>query len=136
MVDFSTSIGSFQQEAGFGFFGKHFAVSSANGITAKVGGGQRNSADANTMMNRVTVVGSGGDSVTLPQARKGLTVVVCSMSATSMNIMPGIGDQINNLGTDAAFAFTGSTAGKCVTFFCFISSAPGVVGQWQSMLGA
>lgn len=130
MVDFVPSIGTIQQEFGFGYFGHHFAVSSVDNITARAGGGQRANADLNEMINRVTTVASAGDSGTLPVARKGLKVVVCSTSTTSMNIFPGVGDSINNLGANAAFAFVGSAAGKCVEFFCVSN------GQWQSMLGA
>lgn len=130
MVDFSTGIGPQQKEDGFGFFGHHYAVSSHDNITAKAGGGQRANADLNAMINRVTTVASPGDSGTLPVARAGLQVVVVSTSSTSMNIMPGVGDAINNLGANAAFAFTGSAPGKAVMFVCVSN------GQWQSLAGA
>lgn len=130
MVDYSPVIGPVQVENGFGYFGHHMCVSSVDGITAKAGGGQRANADLNQMINRVTTVANAGDSGTLPTAQVGKWCVVFSTSATSMNIMPGIGDAINNLGKNAAFAFTGSAAGKGVIFFCVAN------GQWQSLAGA
>lgn len=130
MVDFTAEIGSIQQEEGMGYFGHHFCISSIDGITAKAGGGQRQNADLSKMINRVTTVANPGDSGTLPLAQKGKWCVVFSTSTTSMNIMPGVGDAINNLGANAAFAFTGSAAGKGVAFFCVKN------GQWQSLAGA
>lgn len=130
MADFTAEIGPIQQEEGFGFFGHHYCVSSLDGITAKAGGGQRQNADLSRMVNRVTTVANPGDSGTLPVAQRGKWVVVFSTSTNSMNIMPGIGDAINNLGANAAFAFTGSAAGKGVLFFCVANK------QWQSLAGA
>jgi hypothetical protein len=130
MVDSTSAIGTIQVEEGFGYFGHHYCVSSLDGIVAQAGGGQRANADLSRMFNRVITVANPGDSGTLPVAQKGKFVIVCSTSTTSMNIMPGIGDAINNLGANQAFAFTGSAAGKSVLFFSPVN------GQWQSLVGA
>lgn len=130
MADYSPLIASTLQEEGIGWNGRHFCVGALDGITAKAGGGQRSSADLSRMINRVTTVTNPGDSGTLPTAQKGKFITVFSTSTTSMNIFPGVGDAINNLGANAAFAFTGSAAGKGVMFFCVAN------GQWQSLAGA
>lgn len=130
MADYSPVIASVLQEEGIGWNGRHLCIGALDGITARANGGQRSSADLSRMINRVTTVASAGDSGTLPVAQKGKWCVVFSTSTTSMNIFPGVGDAINNLGANAAFAFTGSAAGKGVVFFCVKD------GQWQSLAGA
>jgi hypothetical protein len=130
MVDYTNEIGTVQQEAGFGYRGHHFTISTLDNITAHAGGGQLQNANLSEMINRVTTVANPGDSGTLPTGDKGKVVWVCSTSTTSMNIFPGVGAQINNLGTNSAYAFTGTAAGKCV---CFVAVN---TNQWQLLLSA
>lgn len=130
MVDYTNEIGTVQREAGFGFLGHHLTVPSNNYITATAGGAQLANANLNQMINVVQTVANPGDSGTLPVADVGKFLVVFSLSTTSMNIMPGVGDAINALGANNAFAFTGSAAGKGVLFFATKK------GQWQTLAGA
>lgn len=90
---------------------------------AHAGGGQANATPLTTMVNRVTVVATAGDSVALPTLAPGLEITVIDASATSMDVYPknGSGDAINLLAANAAYVHA---AAKVVTFFCVTA------GQW------
>lgn len=112
-----------------GFGGPGLATQSVqDGLTAKAGGGQGGGPTINRMINRVTTVATAADSTTLPASAKGLTItMVNAAAANSMNVFPAVGDAINALGANAAFALA---AGKTATFFCTAA------GQWHSILSA
>jgi hypothetical protein len=94
-------------------------------LTAKAGGGQGGGPTINRMMNRITTVATAADSITLPLSVAGMQVMVTNAAAVnSMNVFPGVGDAINALATNAAFALT---VGKTVTFVCYTS------GQWHTL---
>jgi hypothetical protein len=97
------------------------------GITAFAGGGQASAVLLTTSYNRVSTVASAGDSVKLPAALPGSRVYVFNKSATSMNLFPSTGDNINALADDAAFAMA---AGAEAIFLCMVS------GTWDTILGA
>ena len=101
----------------------------ADNIKALVGGGQSaKTLDPLTSFHRVTTVTSAGDSVTLPKAQPGpLLMVVNAAAANSMNVYPFLGDAINALGANAAFAVA---AGKVAIFLCT------GLGQYHSLLTA
>ncbi len=98
-------------------------------ITALAGGGQTNAtALMRHKINRVTVVATAADSVMLPKADVlGGTLIVINATANSMNVYPFLGDNINALGANAAFAVA---AGKSVLFV-----SP-VAGTWYGNLSA
>jgi hypothetical protein len=102
----------------------------ADNITAHAGGGQANAypIPGTVQIARVTVVASAGDSVILPASAPGLEItVVNAAAANSMNVFPAVGDAINALGANTAFAVA---AGKTCTFYCATS------GQWHTQLSA
>ena len=110
--------------------------STTNAITAHSGGGQTSAVPLTTMLNRITVVAAGNDSVLLPPATPGLIVLVNnSDSADSLNVFPcsatqgGVtgGDAINALSQNTAFAIV---ANKTALFACF------VLGTWNTILTA
>jgi len=110
-------------------------------ITAKAGGGQQTSGPSvippNITYFRVNTVGSAADSITLPSAgSSGLgdeVVVINAAAANSMNVFPSVGDNINNLAANSAFAVA---AGKSCSFFLTSLSINTGVGRWNTMLGA
>lgn len=92
-----------------------------NGVTAVAGGGQSTVANITTTVTRVTTVASAGDSLTLPKAAPGLRYKIINKAASnSMNVFPLLGDTINALSVNAAFALA---ATKSVEL---ISVAPGI----------
>ena len=116
------------ESIGAGFSGNLPTVSSTNAITAFATGGQANAVLLTTVINRVTTVGTAGDSVKMPAAVAGLLMTVTNAAAAnSMNLFPNTGDQINALGANAAFAIA---AGKTAQLSC------AVAGQWHAVLSA
>jgi hypothetical protein len=113
---------------GTGYAGSLQTFSYTDAITAFAGGGQGSAVLLKTMINRVTIVGSAGDSVKLPVAVGGLNItVVNAAAANSLNVFPSSGDQINALGANAAFALA---ANKTAEFFSTVAL------QWHSVLTA
>jgi len=78
-----------------------YTVSAA--ITADTGSAQGGSPLVSDI-NILTVVGSAGDSVTLPVAEAGLVVTVINTTATSADIFPASGGTINAVAQDGAYA--------------------------------
>lgn len=113
---------------GTGYSGQFPTVSYTDAITAHAGGGQGLAVPLTTVINRLTVVASAGDSVSLPKAAPGMQLVVINATAaTSANVFPFTGDQIEALGVNAAFALPGA---KSATFYCTVA------GQWHKILSA
>lgn len=84
-----------------------------NTITAYAGGGQTNAVQLSAEVSLVTVVASAGDSVKLPElsaALIGKRVTVKNVSATSMNLFPFLGQQIDALGANTALAVATTVA--------------------------
>jgi hypothetical protein len=125
----ATATGNWMAEGlGNGYSGSLPTASATNGITAFATGGQASAVLLNSVINRVTTVGTAGDSVKLPPAVAGLMLVVTNAAAAnSMNLFPNTGDQINALGANAAFAIV---AGKTAQLSC------AVAGQWHAVLSA
>lgn len=99
-----------------------------SGITAFAGGGQGSATQLPAKMNRVTTVATAADSVKLPSAVAGLTIVaVNAAAANAMNVFPATGDSINALAANTAISVA---ANKVMMFFCV---SPGV---WHSVLTA
>jgi hypothetical protein len=101
--------------------------SSADGLTAKAGGGQAGATPLLFEFNRVTTVATLNDSVLLPAAIAGVQLFVANAGSLGMNVFPSGTDQINALGASAAFAVA---SGKSVQFY----SAKN--GQWHTILSA
>jgi hypothetical protein len=85
----------------------------ADGLTAFPTGGQAGALPLAKGINRVTVVGTAGDSVLLPPASAGGSCHVINATATSLNVFPSLGDAINAIAANGAFALAG---GKTITF--------------------
>ena len=109
---------------GTGFSGSFETQSYADGITAHAGGGQNLAPLINTMMSRFTVVGTAGDSTTLPVGVAGMNLIIINATSTSMNVFPDTGSTINALSANAAFALA---AGKTATF---VTTLP---GAWHTI---
>lgn len=96
-----------------------------DGQTAHAGGGQGSATLIAASMVRFSTVVTAGDSAILPASKPGMNIIVTNATAaTSMNVFPAVGDAINALGANAAFALGG---GKSVTFICYTS------GQWHTV---
>lgn len=102
--------------------------SAANALTAHAGGGQGSALLLAREVNRVTTVGTAGDSVKLPVSVAGMQVVVNnSAAANAMDVFPNTGEQINALGANNALSVI---ADSTVLFVC------AVAGQWNAIVGA
>lgn len=98
--------------------------SHANAITAFAGGGQGSATALTKAINRITTVTTTGDSVKLPSALAGETVVVINAAAAnSLNCFPASGDAINALSANTAIAMA---ANSKLTFVCAVN------GTWNS----
>lgn len=96
--------------------------STTDAITAKAGGGQANATQLSTEISRINTVASSGDSVALPLAVPGLTVMVINHGANPMQVYGNAasGDTINDVATATGVAqmqgsntiYTCTTTGK------------------------
>jgi len=118
-------------------------LSVTDAITATAGGGQTNAVLLTSGINRVTVVGTAGDSVKLPLCQTGpakavgggqpvntiglVMYVINADSTDSMDVFPSTGGSINAIAANSAYAVA---AGKTVGFLC---SPGGTI--WYSLLG-
>lgn len=99
-----------------------------NGVTAAVASTQAGGYLITKAVTRVTVSGTAGDSLLLPAAVAGeRRVVFNKAAANSIDIFPGVGDNINALADDAAYALA---ATKGVIFYCAVD------GTWDTILTA
>jgi len=119
-----------------GFYQGYGTFSTVDSITAFAGGGQASAVLLTAMQNRVTTVGSAGDSVRLPPAVPGMEItVINAAAANSMNVFPASqaqggksgGDAINALSQNTQFAVASN---KVATFYCC------TLGTWHSILTA
>lgn len=102
--------------------------SSADALVAHAGGGQALGTPITTNFARVTTVVTAGDSMTLPKALAGTDIVlVNAAAANSMNVFPAVGEGINALANDSAFAMA---ANKTALFNCVVN------GKWNVILTA
>jgi hypothetical protein len=103
------------------------ASSTSNNITAFPSGGQASAVLLTAGINRVTTIGTAGDSVKLPPSFVGAQVFAINADGNSMNCFPSVGESINLLGANAALAIG---SGKVAHFVC------ANVGTWHSILSA
>jgi hypothetical protein len=102
--------------------------SARGGITARAGGGQANAVALIHSFNRVSTVATAADSVKLPAAKAGASLIIFNKAATnSMNVFPNTGDAINALSANAAYALA---ATKGAMFVCCVD------GTWDTILTA
>ncbi len=102
--------------------------SAANALTAHVGGGQGSALALTKQINRVTTVASGGDSVVLPAAIAGRSVIVINAAAANaMDCFPASGEAINALSPNTALSIVADTS---VAFYCAVN------GTWNSIVTA
>lgn len=100
-------------------------------LTAMASGNQSNGTPLTGAVNTVTTVGSANDSVLLPLAAVGLTVVVINGAASnSMQVFGAGTDTINGVATATGVA---QAAGKTAAYYC-TKSAP--AGAWFRLLSA
>lgn len=82
----------------------------------------------NYRISRVTTVATAGDSVVLPAAKAGMSMVVMNnAAANAMDVFPTIGESINALSANTALSVA---ANKSVQFDCAVD------GIWTSNLTA
>lgn len=101
-----------------------------DGIVAAAGGGQANAVQLTEGINRIVTVATAADSVKLPQTGGAIgetVVVINAAAANSMNLYPALGEKINALAANAAFAIPANK-----TVICFASGG----GQWHTNLTA
>lgn len=101
--------------------------SSQDTITAHAGGTQALGVPLVAQINRISVCATSGDSVVLPKSTAGMDITVANAGAASCNVFPFLGDTINALSVNAAFAVA---AGKTASFFCATAL------QWHTILSA
>lgn len=98
--------------------------SAASGIVAHAGGGQADATVLAASFNRVATVATAADSVKLPAALPGMSLVVANRGANSMNVFPATGGTINALSANAAFAMA---ANATALFVC------AQAGAWETV---
>jgi hypothetical protein len=94
--------------------------STSEGLTAHAGGLQPLATPINSMCARFTTCATIGDSSILPTAVPGLEITVINAGATSMNVFPDVGSQINTAGVNVALALP---AGHSAIFFTTAAGA-------------
>lgn len=95
----------------------------ANGIVAFAGGGQAGATQLAAEVNRITTVATAADSVKLPAAVAGLTIMLINASANPMQVF-GLGaDTIDGV---AAATGVSHMQSSVVLYVC------AVAGQWQT----
>lgn len=99
-----------------------------SGVTAATASNQAGGYPITKAITRVTTAASAGDSLLLPAAKAGDTRIVFNKAAAnSIDIFPNVGDNINALSDDAAYALA---ATKGVMFVCAVN------GTWDTLLTA
>lgn len=96
-----------------------------NGVTASTGSTQATGVLVTTAVTRVTTVAVAGDALTLPPAVAGVSLVITNAAAAnSMDVFPAVGNAINALAGDAAFAMA---ANVTRLFVCAVD------GTWNTI---
>jgi hypothetical protein len=94
--------------------------SAADNITANAGGGQAGATLLSNELNRITTVANVGDSVKLPPALAGLTIVVTNHGAKPMQVYGSGTDTIDDSATATGVS---QMQGSVVIFACHTSGA-------------
>lgn len=102
--------------------------STKDNLTAFAGGGQGSATLIAAQNARFTTVVTAADSAVLPPSKGGLAITITNAAAAnSMNVFPTVGDAINALAVNTAFAVA---AGKTCQFVCYSA------GIWHTLLSA
>lgn len=116
---------------GTGYAGQYPTVSFINGLVASAVGTQASGLTLGSAVTasiaRYTVVASPNNSGTLMFAQPGMIVTVSNAGSNSMNLFPNVGDAVNSLSANVAFALP---SGKTAALSC------AVAGQWHAVLSA
>ena len=91
-----------------------FHAFTLSGITATAAGTQATGVPLSGDLNVITTVATINDSVTLPNSVAGHEITIINAGAASMNVFPAVGESINALAANTAYALA---AGKGVTLF-------------------
>lgn len=103
-------------------------LSVANALTAHSGGGQPSALGLTKAINRVTTVAVAGDSVKLPAALAGESIVVINAAAANaMDCFPASGEAINALTANTQLSIVANTS---VMFNCAVN------GTWNTIVTA
>lgn len=97
--------------------------SSFANVTAVAGGGQSTAGNVMQTLTRINVVATVGDSLTLQKAAPGMYFKIKNTAALSANIFPFLGDNINALSANTAFALA---TVKSAEFVCMVA------GTWDT----
>jgi hypothetical protein len=92
-------------------------------IVATPGGGQTAAFQLEGTFNRITIVGSAGDSVALSSAQTGSFQLIINAGAQTLDIYPNGTDTLDNNGPGVAETLA---AGSWIWFYCLAQ------GQWRS----
>lgn len=103
--------------------GQLIQESSLDTLTAHAGGGQTNALPLVNEINRITTVGTAGDSVLLPGSKAGLDICVINHGALPMQVYGANTDTIDDVATA-----TGVSQMPNSTVFYFCTTA----GKWYS----
>ena len=82
----------------------NYLVGGDPAITAYAGGGQANAYQLTKLVNGVTTVATGGDSVKCPAIAAGRFFAIVNAGANSLDLFPQSGEQIYGQAVDAAQA--------------------------------
>jgi hypothetical protein len=99
--------------------------STADGITAFAGGGQGSATALTKDINRISTCATAADSVKLPAAVAGMTLLVVNQGAARCDVFPATGEQINGLSANTALSVA---AGEKALFVCRVAA------QWVEVL--
>lgn len=104
--------------------------SSSDTLTATPSGTQTTALLLVSIQNRVTVVATSGDAVSLPPALAGAQITISNANANALNVFPSSATQGGVTGGDSINALSANTAysqvtGR-VTFCCYTT------GVWQT----
>ena len=103
-------------------------TTTTDNLTATSSGSQATSLLLGSVGNRITTVAVAADSVLMPPSVAGAwMVVINAAAANSMNVFPAVGDAINAVAANGAFAIA---ANKTVLFYCITA------GRWHTILTA
>lgn len=108
-------------------------ASEAVGVTATAGGGQANAVVLPDGCTKISTVATAADSVKLPPAIGGTTVLVTNRSANPAQIFGSGIDTINSIATATGISLG---VGKSAEFFCTRSAnaAAGTAGEWYAVI--
>ena len=85
------------------------------GITAFATGGQASAVELTTDINVVSIVGTGGDSIKLPTAVAGYSIIIINNGANAMDVFPNTSDDLG-AGVDTAVSLA---AGSNITYVSY-----------------